>query len=173
MRNNSCKLDWYYQYNIQEVNSTETLSKYTFTHKLCSVILRNLHQFWLTKTPKWSAMTNDRLLLATLLAEKWQKNGFVNVAYKSLSDLLQMVKWFKVSYMFLWDVLCHLILVPRFLLISAKVYRFLKNVLLLATPCRKGPMAKYWPLIYVRWLPLWKWYVYLLTFFSWNQQKGP
>ena len=34
MRNNSYKLNWFYEYNIQEVNSTKILSKYTFTHKL-------------------------------------------------------------------------------------------------------------------------------------------
>ena len=28
---NSCKLNWYYEYNIQEANNTEILSKYTFT----------------------------------------------------------------------------------------------------------------------------------------------
>ena len=37
MRNNSYKLYWHYKYNIQEVNSTKILSKYTSTHWLCSV----------------------------------------------------------------------------------------------------------------------------------------
>ena len=32
MRNNSYKLNWFYEYNIQKVNSTKILSKYTFTH---------------------------------------------------------------------------------------------------------------------------------------------
>ena len=29
MRNNSYKLNWFYEYNIQEVNSMKILSKYT------------------------------------------------------------------------------------------------------------------------------------------------
>ena len=32
MRNNNDKLNWFYEYNIQEVNSTKILSKYAFTH---------------------------------------------------------------------------------------------------------------------------------------------
>ena len=32
MRNNSYKVNGFYEYNIQEVNSTKILSKYTFTH---------------------------------------------------------------------------------------------------------------------------------------------
>ena len=66
MRNNSYKLNWYYEYNIQEASNTKILSKYTFTCYLCSVISRNLHLFWPTKALKWSAMTDDRPLFATL-----------------------------------------------------------------------------------------------------------
>ena len=66
MRNNSYKLNRYYEDNIQEVNNTKILSKYTFTYYLCFVISRNLHLFWPTKTPKWSAMTNDHPLFAKL-----------------------------------------------------------------------------------------------------------
>ena len=32
MRNNNYKLNWYYEYNIQEANNTKILSKYTFTY---------------------------------------------------------------------------------------------------------------------------------------------
>ena len=32
MRNDNYKLNCFYEYNIQEVNSTRILSKYTFTH---------------------------------------------------------------------------------------------------------------------------------------------
>ena len=66
MRNNSYKLNWYYEYNIQEANNKKILSKCTFTYQLCSVISRNLHLFWPTKTPKWSAVTDDRPPFATL-----------------------------------------------------------------------------------------------------------
>ena len=34
MRNNSYKLNWYYDYNIQEANNTKILSKYTYYVRL-------------------------------------------------------------------------------------------------------------------------------------------
>ena len=101
MRNNSCKFDWYYEYNFQEVNSTKTLSKYTFTHKLCSVILRNVHLFWTTKTPKWSAMTDDIYicLVGNVLYHTYikLKNTFLffNNYFNMLQNFLQCVTHYK------------------------------------------------------------------------------
>ena len=54
--------------NIQEVNGTKILSKYIHLHiNYVQSFLRNLHLFWPTKRPKWSAMTDDWPLFPTLL----------------------------------------------------------------------------------------------------------
>ena len=89
---NSYKLNWFYEYNIQEVNRMKILFKYTFTHLLCLVIVRNM-LFWQNKSPKLLTMTDDWSLFATLPGSKIYIRRFSN--HLSMSVALTFSSWFQ------------------------------------------------------------------------------
>ena len=103
MRNNSYKLNWFYEYNIQEVNSTKILSKYTFMlghfKKSASILTDQETQMvgndqWLATTCNTEQCCTDipsKHFLKSQQLHKIFNHNTVKVKYSCLNNMSKII----------------------------------------------------------------------------------